>query len=206
MAVGAGQPLGSVTGTVPLPQRPAGRIAVEKYTGSISGRVVKPPPPRAGVWLEGPGTAAGKTKTTVSMPQEGYQFAESMLIISPGTTVEFPNRDNDYHHVFSLSSAKSFEIGRYKKDEKPVPSITFDKVGFVNLSCEIHDHMKASILVVDSRLKTLAEPDGRFTITGVPPGSYTLCAQIDKKNLWSAKVEVSAGKATTAVLNQASKP
>lgn len=199
-----GQAGGTVTGTVPLPPAPAGRVAVEKYTGSISGKVAKSPAPLAGVWLEGPGTQAEKTPAKVVMEQRGYQFGSSLLVVAPGTTVEFPNHDPDYHNIFSLSRTKRFDLGRYKKDETPAPSVTFDKPGFVRLKCEIHDHMNASVLIVDSRFRTLTDATGKFTLTGVPPGRYTLHARLDEKRQWSTSISVNAGKTTSAVLSSTS--
>ena len=36
-----------------------------------------------------------------------------VLAIVAGTTVDFPNNDTTYHNVFSLSSTRSFDLGRY---------------------------------------------------------------------------------------------
>ena len=174
-------PTGGVTGTIPLPARPRGRIAVEKYTGTISGKVSPPPPPRAGVWIEGTGTAAPAAPPKIALTQQGYQFAQSLLVVPLRTTVEFPNDDPDFHNVFSLSRTKRFDAGRYKKSERPAPTATFDKAGLVRLQCEIHDHMKAVILVVDSRYFTTTDADGKFTSakawtnwSGKPLGDITL--------------------------------
>lgn len=190
---------GTVTGIIPLPPRPPGRIAVEKYTGTISGKVAAPPPPCAGVWIEGPGIAARAPAAKVALPQHGYQFARSLLVVSRGTTVEFPNNDNDYHNVFSLSRTKKFDAGRYKKSETPAPVVTFDKAGFVRVKCEIHDHMNAVVLVVDSPWFTVSDAAGKFTLTGVPPGQYTLRAQLDEKSQWSAPVTITSG--ASAIVN-----
>jgi plastocyanin len=200
------QSTGAVSGEVPLPQRPAGRIAVEKYTGTISGKVAKAPPPRAGVWLEGKGTEALPGKTKVVMEQRGYQFGESLIIVAPGTTVEFPNRDDDYHHILSISRPNAFEIGRYKKDASPVPSVVFEKPGVVRLRCEIHDHMNAIVLVVDSRHRALTDDAGRFKLTGIKPGEYTLHARTDATTHWSAPVKIEAGKTTAAQFVKQAKP
>jgi plastocyanin len=191
-------PTGAVAGQIPLPARPRGRIAVEKYTGTISGKVSPPPPPRAGVWLEGPGTGAPAAPPRVALTQQGYQFAQSLLVVPLRTTVEFPNDDPDFHNVFSLSRTKRFDAGRYKKSERPAPTATFDKPGLVRLQCEIHDHMKAVILVVNSRYFTTTDAAGKFTLTGLPPGNYTLHAQFDEKAKWSTPVTISAGKTVTA--------
>jgi plastocyanin len=191
----AGPQTGGVTGVIPLPARPHGRIAVEKYTGTISGKVGAPPPLRAGVWIEGAGIAAGTPPPRVVLSQKDYQFAQSLLVVSRGTSVEFPNNDNDYHNIYSLSRAKRFDVGRYKKSDAPAPVVTFDTVGFVRLQCEIHDHMKAAVLVVSSPHFTVTDAAGKFTLTGLPPGSYTLRAQLDEKTQWSMPVTITSGKA-----------
>jgi plastocyanin len=197
MAMAAAQ-TGAITGVVPLPKRPAGRIAVEKYTGSISGKVAPPPALKAGVWLEGPGTQPVAAPAQAVLAQQGYQFAESLTIVPVGARVEFPNRDNEYHNIQSFSRVKRFDLGRYKKDETPVPVETFDKPGFVRLGCEIHDHMSAAILVVDSRWWALTDAKGSFRLTGITPGTYTLHAQVDEKTRWSVPITVQAGKTATA--------
>ncbi|MES2438636.1 MAG: carboxypeptidase regulatory-like domain-containing protein [Verrucomicrobiota bacterium] len=184
---------GTVTGTIPLPPRPSGRIPVEKYTGTISGKVAAAPAPCAGVWIEGAGIRAGKPGPRMVLPQLGYQFARSLVVVPLGSAVEFPNEDNDYHNVFSLSRPRKFDAGRYKKNEAPAPVVTFDKAGLVRVRCEIHDHMNAVVLVVDSPWSTVTDAAGKFTLTGVTPGSYTLRAQLDEKTRWSAPVTVTSG-------------
>lgn len=196
-AAEAGAQTGTITGQVPLPNRPRGRIPVEKYTGKISGKVSPPPAPCAGVWLEGPGCApSGPTR--VELTQRGYQFAQSMLVVPVGSTVAFPNDDPDYHNIFSLSRTKRFDVGRYKKSERPAPTVTFSKAGLVRLNCEIHDHMKAYVLVVNSRWHAATDTKGRFKLSGIPAGNYTLHAQFDEKASWSTPVTVRAGQTVTA--------
>lgn len=188
---------GTVTGTIPLPARPVGRIAVEKYSGTISGKVAAPPPPCAGVWIEGTGVKAGAVGSKIVLAQQGYQFANSLLVVTRGTTIEFPNNDNDYHNIYSLSKAKRFDAGRYKKNEAPAPVVTFDKSGFIRVRCEIHDHMNAVVLVVDSPWHTVTDAAGKFTLSGIPAGSFTVRAQLDEKTQWSAPVNITADKPVT---------
>ena len=193
----AAEESGTIVGQLAFPKTVKGRhLAVEKYTGSISGKVTSPPPRVAGVWLTGEGLTAAAIPSA-RLTQKGYQFGQSLLIVPLGATVSFPNEDPDYHNVFSLSRSKRFDLGRYKTGERPAPSATFDKVGLVNLRCEIHEHMQAYILVVDSPYFATTDEDGNFVLKGVPAGSYTLHAQLNKKIKWTEKVTVRAGKTTS---------
>lgn len=195
---------GTLTGTVPLPARRTGRIAIEKYTGTISGKVGPAPPVAAAVWLEGPGLTAPANPPRVSFSQKGYQFTRSLLVVPRGTVVEFPNEDPDYHNIFSLSRTLRFDLGRYKKNETPPPSATFDKPGLVRLQCEIHEHMKALVRVVDSPHFTTSDSAGKFTLAGVPAGTYTLHAQVDEKTQWRATVTVHPRRVSPVTLAPAS--
>ena len=111
-----------------------------------------------------------------------------------GTRVEFPNFDDTYHNIFSFSPAKRFDLGRYRSDEKPVPSVVFDEAGPVTLRCDIHEHMRALILVLPTPHFVITDADGRYRLGGLPPGHYTVRAWLDSKTSTPAQpVELKDG-------------
>lgn len=74
-----------------------------------------------------PATAPGRAV----IDQIDKLYAPFVSAIRAGTTVTFPNRDNIKHHLYSVSSAKSFERPLYR-DQKAAP-VLFDKAGEVTL-------------------------------------------------------------------------
>jgi thiamine pyrophosphate-dependent acetolactate synthase large subunit-like protein len=46
-----------------------------------------------------------------TLDQRNQTFIPHVLAIAAGTTVDFPNSDNTYHNVFSISKTKSFDLG-----------------------------------------------------------------------------------------------
>ena len=46
-----------------------------------------------------------------------------VLAITRGSTVDFPNDDPFFHNVFSLSSAATFDLGRYPRGQTPQPDV-----------------------------------------------------------------------------------
>jgi hypothetical protein len=106
-----------------------------------------------------------------------------------GETVEFPNRDDTYHSVFSYSKTKRFDLGRYRKGEEPA-SIVFDKPGVVKLFCEIHEHMRATVLVLDTPYFAKTDGDGSFRIESVPPGRYRLTAWVEEERALVREIDV----------------
>jgi plastocyanin len=128
------------------------------------------------VFLEG-AAAAPPVAERVVMAQRKYQFAPGLLAVQRGTRVEFPNFDDEYHSVFSYSRAKRFDLGRYHKDESPA-AIRFDEAGVVKLYCEIHDHMRGTILVLDTPHFAKTDAEGRFRLVDVPAGEFVLKAWV----------------------------
>ena len=106
------------------------------------------------------------------MLQRNENFVPHVLPIVVGTVVDFPNDDSTYHNVFSLSKAKTFNLGRYAAGRSK--AVIFDQPGIVRVFCDIHSHMNAFIIVFAHRYFALTDEDGRYRLTSVPPGSYTL--------------------------------
>jgi hypothetical protein len=106
------------------------------------------------------------------LDQESETFVPHVLAVTVGTTVDFPNSDRIYHNVFSLSKAKSFDLGRYPRGQSR--SVRFDRPGMVRVFCEIHSHMSAFVLIFAHRFFDTTDEAGHYRIEGVPPGTYTL--------------------------------
>lgn len=109
-----------------------------------------------------------------TMKQEGETFVPHLLAIRAGTIVDFPNFDPVFHNVFSLSKARSFDLGRYAKGRSK--SVRFDNPGVVRVFCDIHSHMNAFILVFAHRFFAVTDDQGRYTIERVPAGIYAVTA------------------------------
>src|SRR5437762_1374944 len=108
------------------------------------------------------------------MDQRDETFVPHVLAIVAGTTVDFPNNDETYHNVFSLSRARSFDLGRYAAGRSK--SIRFDRPGIVRVFCDIHSHMSAFILVFNHPFFAMTDAEGRYRIENIPPGSYNVVA------------------------------
>ena len=150
-------------------------------------------PPLAVVYLEAksPRPAAQVTK---QVAQKDFSFLPALLPIQVGTKVEFPNLDDAYHNIFSYSPAKRFDLGRYRPDEKPVPFQIFDTPGLVTLRCDIHEHMRGLILVLDTPHFVVTDDQGGFRLTNLPAGQHTLKAWIDSKTTREKTVQLKDGE------------
>src|SRR4051812_26517921 len=111
---------------------------------------------------------------TVKTTQKDANFEPHVLPIVVGTTVRWPNEDDIYHNVFSMSDAKEFDLKYYKKER--VPEVQFDRVGKVDVFCAIHSKMHCIILVLPNPYFAAADEKGHYIIRNVPAGTYKLRA------------------------------
>lgn len=193
----AASPTGSVRGTValePMDQPPVGA----QYRGRTRGPILDPDPPRAIVYLtrENAGYPASSRNDTLVISQRGYQFRPGVAAVQAGAKVKFPNEDEEFHNVFSYSSVKRFDLGRYRPGED-VPPITFDEPGLVRIYCEIHQHMRNLLLVLETPWFEPSDADGRFQLSGIPAGEYMLHAFLPSERTLVTRVTITAGQTTT---------
>ena len=92
--------------------------------------------------------------------------------------------------MFSLSPTKRFDLGRYRPDTRPIPSVVFDVAGLVTVRCDIHEHMRALILVLDTPHFVVTDERGNFRLADLPSGHYTLKAWVDSRTTLEHPVEV----------------
>lgn len=110
----------------------------------------------------------------VSIAQKGRKFVPDLVAITVGDKVAFPNGDPFLHNVFSQSTARRFDLGSFKKGETKQKE--FPSPGVIDVYCNIHPEMAATILVLPNRRHTRTRPDGTFALEGVPVGTWTLFA------------------------------
>ncbi len=127
--------------------------------------------------------AAARPVQGAEIAQSGKQFVPMVSVVPLGTSVEFPNRDNVRHHVYSFSAIKPFELKLYAG--KPANPVVFDRPGIAVLGCNIHDHMAAWVVVVETPYYALSTASGRAELPDVPAGTYRL-------RVWHSSLPVGA--------------
>ena len=133
-------------------------------------------------------------KTHPQLRQQNKTFQPKLLVVTEGTEVEFPNDDVVFHNVFSLSRGNQFDLGVYRQGSSK--TVRFSNAGVVDVFCNIHPDMIASIVVVQNSHFARVGEDGKFKLQ-LPPGKYTLVAYWAKGVTERKDVEVAPGGKTT---------
>mgnify|MGYP003135827189 FL=1 len=108
-------------------------------------------------------SARPATPVSAEIYQKDRAFHPHVLVVPVGSSVDFPNRDNTQHHVYSFSPAKTFNIELYA--DRPAAPIVFDKPGIVELGCNIHDHMQGFVVVTDTAATGRTDASGKVTLS-----------------------------------------
>jgi plastocyanin len=182
----------TVEGKVTLPQPSAEQVTNQRYQNSAEAVTGPSDPPTAVVYLEGNFANVASPPRPAEMAQKNINFDPNLLPIRAGTTVTFPNLDDTYHNVFSYSKTKRFDLGRYRKNEKP-ESVMFDKPGVVTLHCEVHGTMRGTILVLDTPFFQKTNLNGGYRLRELPAGHYVVKAWLTENDIRSREVDLKSG-------------
>ncbi len=152
---------------------------------------------KAVIYLESTAAASASYDPPALHPQLNQSqmlFRPLVLPVLLGTTVDFPNNDDLFHNVFSYSQPKEFDLGRYPRGHRR--SVRFDHPGVVNVYCDIHSYMYATILVLENPYFAVPEDDGAYSIDHVPPGAYRIAFWHGRKKVSERPVLIEEGKTT----------
>jgi plastocyanin len=149
------------------------------------------------VWVS-KGLPAGKTwpapKTPVTLDQQGCLYVPHVQGIMVGQTYRILNSDGVLHNVHALPKVNpSFN--------KPMPATlkeataTFAKPEPVfQIKCDVHPWMSAYIGVFTHPFFSATGTDGKFTISGLDPGTYEITAWHERLGTQTATVTVAANE------------
>ncbi len=120
--------------------------------------------PLPGVAVVLPDTMASEktvdSTTRYIMDQVNKQFSPQLLVVPVNSFVNFPNNDDTRHHVYSFSDAKTFELRLYHANE--AEPVKFETAGIVKIGCNIHDKMRAYIVVTPHTVFGISDNEGIY--------------------------------------------
>ena len=172
------------------------KIAAEKYVISSKGEVKW-----AVAMLKG--ISEGKkldTKSKTTLDNSGCRFEPHVLVAPAKGNFEVKNSDpmlhNSHFYLVKKSGAKKnvINLALPKKGQTIAKSKILRKAGLLSVECDAHDFMQGYIWSVPHPYAEVTNDKGGFTMTDVPPGTYTLRVWHEALGEKTASVTVAAGK------------
>jgi len=124
---------------------------------------------------------------------ERCAFVPRVQVVAPGATVKTSSKDAVLHTtvVQQADGRQLFNVAL------PAPGIEISKTlnspGIMRVGCSTHQWMRGWVVVTDE-MTAVTGADGRFTLSGVPPGTYELRIWHESLKAAPQKVTVAAGR------------
>ena len=129
---------------------------------------------------------------TVQIDQKNCRYHPHVFGIRVGQTLEILNSDPTLHNIHALPKDNSeFNTGQPIQGMKTTHKFTKKEV-MVPFKCDVHGWMNAYIGVLDHPYYTVTKEDGKFELSTLPPGTYTIEAWHEKLGATTQSVTIGA--------------
>jgi plastocyanin len=149
------------------------------------------------VWVS-KGLPSGKTfpvpKTPVVLDQNGCVYKPHVMGIMVGQTYRILNNDGVLHNIHTLPKVNpSFNKGM-PPTLKEATTVFAKPEDVFHIKCDVHPWMSAYLAVFTHPFFSVTGTDGKFTISGLDPGTYEITAWHEKLGTQTASVTVGANE------------
>ena len=145
------------------------------------------------------GLPAGATypvpATPVEIDQDGCRYHPHVLGIMVGQTLAIKNADGILHNI-KAKAVKNRPFNVSQPTSMTTPRTFSAPEVMIPLECNVHGWMNAFVGVLDHPYFAVTGADGKFSLKGLPPGTYTIEAWHEKYGAQTATVTVTAGPKT----------
>lgn len=117
------------------------------------------------------------------MDQYAKQFVPNTLYVRVGQPVEFRNSEDMPHNVTVLRRGSGAEVFNVSTEPQQKYVHTFDRIGQFDVTCDIHPGMQATLIAAPGALATIADDNGRFTLSNVQLGAYKLSLNFEGRTV-----------------------
>jgi plastocyanin len=147
------------------------------------------------------GLPAGKTwpapKTPVVMDQDGCQYKPHVMGIMVGQPYRILNSDGVLHNIHTLPKVNpSFNKGM-PANLKEATTVFAKPEAMFHVKCDVHPWMSAYVGVFTHPFFSVTGTDGKFTISGLDPGTYEITAWHERLGTQTASITVAANETKT---------
>jgi hypothetical protein len=124
------------------------------------------------------------------LDQRGCRYLPHVLLVPVNTPLEVLNDDGILHNLHTFSK-KNRPVNMSQPKFRKKMEISFKHPEFIHVRCDIHGWMSGWIIAVDQPYYAITDSDGNFSLSDVPPGTYTM-------NCWQEKLGEKTEQVTIA--------
>ena len=143
---------------------------------------------------------------TLNVEQTGCVYVPHVQVATVGSTLAVTNNDPTLHNVHATivrddnSKRTAFNVAQPAAKDPAKPS-SIQKVlrrqGVYWIECDVHPWMRSYVVVHDNNYYGRSDESGYFTISDIPPGTYTVRIWHEGLGVVEKTVTVTEGQSAT---------
>lgn len=147
---------------------------------------------------DGPGNRAFPApREAVELDQKGCMYEPHVAGVVVGQEIQILNSDPTTHNIHPVPTTnREWNQSQPPGSDKLVQSFAREEMA-IPVKCNIHPWMRSYIHVMKHPFFAVTGTDGTFSITGLPPGDYTVAVWQEKFGTQEQKVTVAAKETKT---------
>jgi len=130
---------------------------------------------------------------SVKLTQKGCGFRPHVAMVQTGGKVVVANGDPITHNIHTFSFDNP-QLNQAQPADAPALTIKPTVPETIKVQCDIHKWMAGWVIVAEHPYYAVTDKHGRFTLTDVPPGTYTLEFWQETLGVVTKKVTVKANQ------------
>jgi len=130
---------------------------------------------------------------TLRFDQKGCQYIPHVLPMQVDQNFEIANDDPFLHNIHPLPKLNS-EWNKSQPPGTPAFTAKYDKAEFISVKCNVHPWMHGYFVVLPTSHYAVTDNSGSFSISGLPPGKYTLTAWQEQFGTQTQDVTIAGGE------------
>ncbi len=128
------------------------------------------------VYVKGPGVDGNSFEVggPVTLDQHGCRYEPRVLGLMTGQALKVTNSDSTGHNIHPSPKYNPDVNKAQAANAAPIELKFTNPETLIPVKCNQHPWMKSNVGVLNHPFFAVSGDDGSYTITGVPPGDYTL--------------------------------
>ncbi|MFQ5830067.1 MAG: carboxypeptidase regulatory-like domain-containing protein [Candidatus Methylomirabilia bacterium] len=145
------------------------------------------------VFLDGIEKGKAFSDAPIELDQRGCWFVPHVQLVRAGKAFTLVNSDKALHNFRTPRTEANRALNKAQPKFKRRLRITIKNPDIIPVNCDIHEWMHAVIVVMGHPYYAVTDENGAFTLSGVPPGRYTLTFWHEVLGRQTREVNVATG-------------
>jgi len=149
------------------------------------------------VYISAGDESAAAASDTVRYEQKGCEYIPHVAVMQVHQPLAVFNDDPTSHNIHPLAKVNA-EWNKSQPKGAPPIHTSWDQPEFIAVKCNVHPWMHGYFVVLKTPHSSVTDSSGAFSITGLPPGKYTVTAWHERFGTKSQEVTISGTETKTA--------